>query len=121
MRCIYDSLAMKYRANYDKLCALTGNRYGHIHMLGGGIKDTLLCRLTASATGAEVKAGPVEATVMGNIAVCFISLGEISSLGEAREVIERSEPIATYLPTEHEEFNQAYEKYLPIVGKTSRK
>ena len=121
MRCIYDSLAMKYRANYDKLCALTGNRYGHIHMLGGGIKDTLLCRLTASATGAEVKAGPVEATVMGNIGVCFISLGEIKSLSEAREVIERSEPIATYLPTEHEEFNEAYKKYLPIAGKTSRK
>ena len=121
MRCIYDSLAMKYRTNYDKLCALTGERYAHIHMLGGGIKDTLLCRLTASATGAEVKAGPVEATVMGNIAVCLISLGELTSLEQAREVIARPEPVATYLPTDAEAFEKALAAYLPIVGKSGRK
>lgn len=120
MRCIYDSLAMKYRTNFDTLCRLTGKQYGHIHMLGGGIKDTLLCRLTASATGAVVKAGPVEATVMGNIAVCLISMGELRDLPHAREVILASTDIATYRPADTEEWARAYRAYLPCLGKSAR-
>lgn len=98
MRCIYQSLAMKYQITYENLVRMTGVRYPKIHMLGGGIKDTLLCRLTASATGATVMAGPTEATVMGNIAVQMIALGEIPTWEEARRVIGASTPIAVYAP-----------------------
>ncbi len=38
-------------------------------MVGGGIKDRLLCRLTEGITGRRVISGPVEATAMGNIMV----------------------------------------------------
>ncbi|MBO5789464.1 MAG: rhamnulokinase, partial [Clostridia bacterium] len=99
MRCIYDSLAMKYRTNFEKLSVISKKEFHHIHMLGGGIKDTLLCRLTADATGAKVLAGPVEATVMGNIAVCLISLGELADIKEAREAIANSQTLAVYQPT----------------------
>ena len=121
MRCIYQSLAMKYRSNYEKLCALTGKTYPHIHMVGGGIKDTLLCRLTANATGATVLAGPAEATVMGNIAVCLIALGEISDIGEARAAVSRSDTLATYKPTDTEAWSNAYAEYCKYVGKSATK
>ena len=52
-------------------------------MFGGGIKDTLLCKMTASACGVPVYAGPVEATVMGNIGVACLALGEIRDHKEA--------------------------------------
>ncbi|MBO5754976.1 MAG: rhamnulokinase, partial [Clostridia bacterium] len=85
MRCIYESLAMKYKLNFNKLRDISGKKFAQINMLGGGIKDTLLCRLTAAATGVKVVAGPTEATVMGNIAVQLIALGEIKDLAEARK------------------------------------
>ena len=116
MRCIYESLAMKYRLNFEKLCAITGERYQHIHMLGGGIKDTLLCRLTAAATGAKVLAGPAEATVMGNIAVCMIALGELHDLPEARRTIAASEKPAVYEPENTEAWEKAYADYAKILG-----
>lgn len=121
MRCIYQSLAMKYRTNYEKLSALTGKTYPHIHMVGGGIKDTLLCRLTANATGATVLAGPAEATVMGNIAVCLMAMGELSDIGEARAAIARSESLLTYQPTDREAWDKAYEVYKSFVGKSAVK
>lgn len=120
MRCIYESLAMKYRLNLEKLEALTGKQYTHLHMLGGGIKDTLLCRMAASATGATVLAGPAEATVMGNIAVQMISLGEITSLAEARAVIGASIDLATYLPSEKDAWDAAYERYKQYLGKSAK-
>ena len=121
MRCIYESLAMKYRSNYEKLSTMTGKAYPHIHMVGGGIKDTLLCRLTANATGAVVLAGPAEATVLGNIAVCLISLGEIPDIHEARAAVARSEKLAKYEPVDTKAWDNAYETYRQYVGKSALK
>lgn len=117
MRCIYQSLAMKYKYTYENLVRLTGVRYPHIHMLGGGIKDTLLLRMTAGATGATVLAGPAEATVMGNIAVQLISLGEIATWEDARRVIAASAPPATYEPTDAAIWDAAYATYLSVIQK----
>ncbi len=118
MRCIYQSLAMKYRYNYEGLCSIAGRRYGQINMLGGGIKDTLLCRMTASSTGARVVAGPVEATVMGNIAEQLISLGELKDVSEARRVIAASTDLKIYEPTEHDEFVKHYDSFLAVLGRS---
>ncbi|MEG0693032.1 MAG: rhamnulokinase family protein [Oscillospiraceae bacterium] len=115
MRCIYQSLALKYRYTFDQLKELTGKNYQSIHMLGGGIKDTLLCRMTANATGVLVKAGPIEATVMGNIAVQYIGLGELEDIKQVRKVIRNSVEIKTYEPTQADEWNEAYKKYIDIL------
>ena len=117
MRCIYDSLAMKYKVNYNVLQKLTGKRYESIHMLGGGIKDTLLCRMTASATGAKVVAGPAEATVTGNIAVQYIALGELKGLREAREVIRNSTQLKEYQPEEKEIWEKEFARYQELIGR----
>ena len=65
MRCIYESLALKYRFAIEQLQQATGKRFGTLHVLGGGAKDGLLCRMTADAAGVRVVAGPVEATALG--------------------------------------------------------
>ena len=116
MRCIYQSLAMKYRYTLYNLQALTGKEYHAIHVLGGGIKDTLLCRMTADACGIEVLAGPAEATVTGNVAVQLISLGELDSLWDARKAVRNSTPIQSYAPENAEEWNAHYHSYLKAIG-----
>lgn len=116
MRCIYQSLAMKYRYTFENLQRLTGRKYHAIHVLGGGIKDGLLCRMTAAACGVEVLAGPAEATVTGNIAVQLIHLGEIEDLWQARKVIRDSVPVASYLPEIPEEWDAHYDQYLKAIG-----
>ncbi len=117
MRCIYQSLAMKYKTNYERLCALTGIRFPQINMLGGGIKDTLLCRLTAAATGATVLAGPTEATVMGNVAVQLIALGELRDLAHAREMIAASIDLKEYQPDGKAEWEEQYHAYEKAIRK----
>ncbi len=121
MRCIYQSLAMKYKTNYERLCSLTGIRFPQINMLGGGIKDTLLCRMTAAATGATVLAGPTEATVMGNVAVQLIALGELRDLAHAREVIAASIDLKEYQPDGADVWETQAVEYGKYIGKSAVK
>ncbi len=117
MRCIYQSLAMKYKYTFNALNELGDREYKRINILGGGIKDTLLCRLTADACNAEVLAGPSEATVMGNIAVAYTSLGLIKDLKDIRRVVSNSTELKQYLPENSEEWNAPYEQYLKILNR----
>ena len=121
MRCIYESLAMKYKLNFNKLSDISGKKFAQINMLGGGIKDTLLCRLTADATGVKVVAGPTEATVMGNIAVQLIALGEIKDLKEARKIVTASTPLKIYEPDDAAAWETAFAEYCKYLGKTGKK
>ena len=115
MRCIYESLAMKYRYTYEQLKDCTGKDYRAIHMIGGGTKDSLLCQMTANACGCTVTAGPIEATVLGNIAMQLIANGQIRDVDEARQIIARSEKVLNYQPTEAGAYRTAYEIYLKAL------
>lgn len=117
MRCIYESLAMKYKNTFAGLTELTGKSYDSINMLGGGIKDTLLCSMTACATGVRVLAGPVEATATGNTAQQLIALGEIEDICAARRMIADSIDLKHYEPQNTADWDSAYERYLNILGK----
>ena len=117
MRCIYESLAMKYKYTFENLQKITGKHYHTIHILGGGIKDGLLCRMTAGACGVPVKAGPAEATVTGNALVQLIALGEIKDLSEARKVVRDSTPLKVYTPSSPEEWDAHYGAFLKAIGR----
>lgn len=116
VRCINQSLAMKYRNTIDQIKACTRKEYPVIYMLGGGIQSHMLCQLTASACHREVSAGPIEATVYGNIALQLMATGEIKDINEARRVIAASEPIAHYAPQDGEVWEEAYKTYLKVTG-----
>ena len=111
VRCINESLALKYRYALEEIKACTGKDYHAIHMVGGGIQSKLLCRFTAHASGIPVIAGPVEATVFGNIAIQLMSGGVIKDLKEAREVIANSEAPTVYEPENGVEWDKACEFY----------
>jgi len=115
MRCIYESLAMKYKLTFEKLRECTEQDYPVIHVIGGGTKDGLLCQLTANSCSRTVKAGPIEATVMGNIAVQLMSDGSVEGIGQARKIVADSSELKTYEPKETAEWEKAYADFLKIV------
>ena len=116
MRCIYESLAMKYRLTLEKLEECTEKTYPAIHVIGGGTKDTLLCKMTACSCGRKVVAGPIEATVLGNILVQLLSCGAIADIDEARKIVRESENTVEYLPENTAEWSAAYERFKAVVN-----
>ena len=99
VRCIYESLALKYRSVAERVMELMGRRARVIHVVGGGTKDRFLSQLTADACGIPVCAGPEEATAIGNLMMQLMAAGEVSDLGQARRVVAASFETKQYLPT----------------------
>lgn len=97
-RCIFDSLADAYVKVLDQLQQAAGVKVNSINIVGGGSANKLLNQLTATATGKTVYAGPVEATVLGNIITQMQASGEIKSLKQARELIKLSTAQEVYQP-----------------------
>jgi rhamnulokinase len=97
-RCIFESLAMKYRWVVKQAGKITGQRVEAIHVVGGGSQNFLLCQLTADATQLPIVAGPVEATALGNVMVQAYSRGHVESLEEIRAVVRRSTEMSRYEP-----------------------
>jgi rhamnulokinase len=98
IRVLLESLALRYAVAVDELARASDHPIEAIQVVGGGSNNRLLCRLTASATGLPVRAGPVEATASGNLCVQAIAAGELASIAEARELIARSFPVTAYEP-----------------------
>lgn len=115
MRCIYESLAMKYRLIFEKLRECTERDYPVIHVIGGGTKDGLLCQMTANSCDRTVKAGPIEATVMGNVAVQLMSDGSVKNIGQARKIVADSSELKTFEPKDTDKWAGAYEDFLKVV------
>lgn len=115
MRCIYESLAMKYRLTFEKLRECTERDYPVIHVIGGGTKDGLLCQMTANSCDRTVKAGPIEATVMGNVAVQLMSDGSVKNIGQARKIVAESSELKTFEPKDTDKWAEAYEDFLKVV------
>ena len=114
VRCIAESLAFKYRQVVEGMEDVTGKKYNVINIVGGGIKDKMICSFTANATGRKVSAGPVEATSIGNVIVQGMAMGAIRDLDEGRKIVKNSFPIDVYEPQDTEMWNEAYENWEKI-------
>lgn len=115
VRCIYESLALKYRYALGQISCCTGKSFDVLHMLGGGTKDKFLCELTSDCIDMPVIAGPVEATALGNIILQLIALGEINSVEQGRKIIAENEDLIQYVPKHSAEWDSAYERYVNII------
>jgi rhamnulokinase len=102
-RCVFESLALKYRWVIEHAGELTGQSIGVVHVVGGGSQSSLLCQLTADAARLPVLAGPVEATALGNVMVQAYSQGHVGSLEEIRAVVRRSTELSRYEPEGNED------------------
>ena len=115
MRCIYESLALKYRFALEQLQTVTGKRFSTLHVLGGGTKDRLLCQMAANSCRLPVVAGPVEATALGNIIIQLVALGALENIDEGRALIAKTQELRRYEPKDTAAWDKAYEAYQTII------
>jgi rhamnulokinase len=108
------SLACKYRLVLERLERATGREVSVVHVIGGGARNELLCRLTAGLLGRPVIAGPVEATALGNVLVQARATGELGSLAELRAVAAQSAAPVRYEPDA--DMHDTYARFLEISG-----
>jgi rhamnulokinase len=116
VRCIFESLALKHAETVDLIASLTDRELDTLHVVGGGARNELLCEWTAAAAERPVQAGPTEATVVGNLLVQAMALGEIGSLEEAREVAGVSFPTAAYEPASTAAWREARDRFAALSG-----
>jgi rhamnulokinase len=114
IRCAYESLALSYRQTLGWLEELSGERIEVIHIVGGGSQNGILNQFTADACQRPVLAGPVEATVMGNLLVQAWAAGEIGSLSEMRDVIRLSTSVKTYKPMDSNLWTDAANRFVQL-------
>jgi rhamnulokinase len=120
-RCVFESLALKYRHAIEQAESLAGRAIGTISLVGGGSQNSLLCQLTADATRRPVLAGPVEATALGNLMVQAYARGHLTSLEEIREAVRRSVEVQEYEPQGGEDgWQEAYETLRGLIGAAPR-
>lgn len=117
VRCIYESLAMKYRLALTQISECTGKEFEVLHLMGGGTKDGFLCELASQSLGIPVIAGPVEATALGNIVLQLIALGEIESIREGRRIIAETEKVITFNEKHTPDWDEAYERFCKIINR----
>ena len=119
VRCILESLAMRYRYTVECIDEMCGEKIPAINIVGGGTKEEQLSQFAATACGRPVYAGPVEATAIGNIAAQAIALGAIKDMWEAREIIANSFEIKEYQPEADKKaaWDEAYGRFLKLIGK----
>ncbi|HKS46326.1 MAG TPA: rhamnulokinase family protein [Amycolatopsis sp.] len=103
VRCIVDSLALAYRRTVRQAAEITGRPVDVVHVVGGGARNELLCRLTADACGVPVLAGPVEAAALGNVLVQGRALGvDLPDLAAMRALVRETQPPRRYAPSGRE-------------------
>ncbi|MEJ1201883.1 MULTISPECIES: FGGY-family carbohydrate kinase [unclassified Streptomyces] len=98
VRCILESLALAHRRTLRQAAELAGRDITHVHLVGGGSRNDLLCQLTADATGLPVVAGPTEATALGNILVQARAAGLVADLAAMRRLVASTQHLRRYTP-----------------------
>ena len=111
IRCIFESLALRYRETIDMLEKVAPFPINRLHVIGGGSKNALLNQFTANAIGKKVVAGPSEATAIGNVMIQAMGAGVVSSLKEMRGIIREAIETEDFLPQDSEVWEAAYQKY----------
>ena len=98
VRAALESVAAAIRRRILELDRLVGRRIGRVHVVGGGVKNRLLCQMIADATGRPVLAGPVEATAIGNLLVQLLARDGSVDLRSVRQVVRDSFELAHFEP-----------------------
>lgn len=111
-RCIYESLAFRYKQVLSNLQNLATFPIETLHIIGGGAQNKMLNQFTANAVGKTVLAGPSEATAMGNILLQAKAAGIVSSKEEIRQIIRNSVQLEKFEPEETALWESNYNKYL---------
>ena len=116
-RCIYESLALRYRQVFGLLKSFAPFEVRKLHVIGGGSRNDFLNQMTADSIGTQVVAGPVECTAAGNIMVQAKAAGEVEGLKEMRSIIYASNDMRVFEPQDTALWDTAYEKFITVTDK----
>ena len=117
-RCIFDSLALRYRQVFGYLKEMAPFPLETLHIIGGGTQNVLLNQLTANATGVTVVTGPIECTAIGNIMLQAKAAGIVEDIRSMRALIADSIETHTYTPQDATLWDKAYERYVAVCKET---
>ena len=118
MRCIYESLALKYRYAIEQLSAVTGRAFTTLHVLGGGTKRPSALPDDGRLLRPYSKGRP------GGSYGARQHYDSVESLGVAglhhtkgRRLIAETEVIKTYTPStqNYAEWNAAYDRFKTLL------
>lgn len=113
-RCIFESLALRYRQVLDYLRQLAPFAIEKLHVIGGGTKNAYLMQMAANSIGMPVVTGPVEGTAIGNIMLQAKAAGLVDDMFQMREIIANSIELNTYMPENQEAWDEAYSRFINI-------
>jgi rhamnulokinase len=114
-RCVYESLALKYRHALEGLEKMKGQRIDSLNIVGGPINNKFLNQLIADSLDREVVTGPVEGAAIGNVLTQAMALGDIKDLDHLRQVVRNSENVETWVPNHTPAWEDAYQKLLKLL------
>ena len=98
-RCIFESLALRYREVVGYLRELAPFPIEKLHVIGGGTYNHHLMQMTADCLGIPVVTGPVEGTAIGNIMLQAKAAGLVGDIFQMRKIIADSIEQHTFLPS----------------------
>ncbi len=114
-RCIYESLALKYRHALEGLEKMKGQPIASLNIVGGGIQNRLLNQMVADSLDRPVITGPIEGAAMGNLLTQAMALGYIENLDGLRAVVRSSEAVEVWTPNHTPAWEEAYRKLLNLL------
>lgn len=114
-RCIFESLALRYRQVFNYLREMASFPIEVLHIIGGGSLNAYLNQFTANSLGIEVLAGPQEGTAIGNIMLQAKASGDVGDIWDMRRIIAASIELKRFEPTDKDQWDNAYERFLKIV------
>lgn len=114
-RCIFRSLALRYRQAVDILQRITSVPVKRLHVIGGGSKNSYLMQFAANALNMPVICGPTEGTALGNTLMQIKAAGDLKDLKSMRKISAASIDLVTYLPKDRDVWEKEYERFLNIL------
>lgn len=114
-RCIFESLALRYRQVFNYLREMASFPIEVLHIIGGGSLNAYLNQFTANSLGIEVLAGPQEGTAIGNIMLQAKASGDVGDIWDMRRIIAASIELKRFEPTDKDQWDNAYGRFLKIM------
>lgn len=116
-RCIFESLALRYRQVLADLREVATDDIRVLHIIGGGSRNQMLNQFAANACAIDVLAGPQECTAAGNILMQAKAAGQVADRWQMRQMVARSNELRRYTPQQLPVWNKAYDQFLNIIAR----
>jgi len=111
IRTILEGIVLKIRYTKEELEKIFETTFRKIHVIGGGVRNKLLCQMISDATGLPLFAGPIEGTSAGNAIVQLKTLGYFKTIEEGKTILSNSFDVKRYLPNHSKKWDEHYNRF----------